>query len=92
MGDEDIMCELLLDDIDEETLMNEDDFEIDTGSRDGLQGVKQEDPVLKDKEKLAAREKPGTSGKEQVDGCSSHEQNVVIRQRKKLPSSTVATW
>ena len=28
--------------------MNEDNFEIDTGSRDGLQGVKQEDSVLKD--------------------------------------------
>ena len=36
VGDEDIKYEPLLDDFNEETLMNEDDFEIDTGSRDGL--------------------------------------------------------
>ena len=42
MGDEDIMYKPLLDDINADTLMNEDDFEIDMGSRNGLQGVKQE--------------------------------------------------
>ena len=36
--------------------------------KDRLQDVKQEDLVLRDKGKLAARERPGTSGKEQVDG------------------------
>ena len=38
--------------------VNKDDFEIDTGLRDELQGVKQEDPVLKDEGKLAAQERP----------------------------------
>ena len=39
VGDEDILCERLLEDVDAETLMNKDNFEIDTGPRDGLQGV-----------------------------------------------------
>ena len=77
MGDEDIMYEPLLDDIDVEMLMNEDDFEIDTGSQDGLQGVKQEDPVLKDEGMVEARERPGTSGEEQVDIRSCDERTVV---------------
>ena len=47
------------------------------GSHDDLQGVKQEDAVLKDEEKLVAQERPGTSGEEQVDGCSRHKQTVV---------------
>ena len=51
----------IINDINVERLMNEDDFEIDTESRDGLQGVKQ-DPVLNDEEKLAAQERPRTSG------------------------------
>ena len=38
---------------------NEDDFEIDTGSQDGLQGIKQEDPILKDAGTLVAGERPG---------------------------------
>ena len=42
--------------------MDEDVFEIDLGSRDGLQGVEQEDPALRDKGKLEAQEGPGTSG------------------------------
>ena len=63
VGDEDIMYEPLLDDKDVKMLINEGDFEIDTGSRDGLQDVKQEDCVLKDEGNLAARERPGTSGK-----------------------------
>ena len=37
VGDEDIMYEPLLDDIDVETLMNEDNLKIDTESRDRLQ-------------------------------------------------------
>ena len=49
VGDKDIMYAPLLDDIDVETLMDEDDFESDTGSCDRLQGVEQEDPALKDK-------------------------------------------
>ena len=82
VGDKDKMYELLLDDIDAETLMNEDDFEIDTGSRDVVQGVKQEDPVLKDEEKLAARERQGPhTGEEQVDGRSRHKQTVVTNER-----------
>ena len=72
------MYEPLLDNIDTEMLINEDNFEVDTGSRDRLQGVKQEDPVLKDKRKLAAQEKPGTSGEEQVDGRSRHCGHMVI--------------
>ena len=41
LGGEDIMYEPLLDNTDVETIMNEDDFEIDMGSRNGLQGVEQ---------------------------------------------------
>ena len=44
MGDKDVIYKPLLDNIDTETLMNVDDCEIDTGSRDGLHGVNQEDP------------------------------------------------
>ena len=46
-GLEDIMYKQLLGDIhvDVETFMDEDDFEIDTGSRDGLQGIDQEKQV-----------------------------------------------
>ena len=69
MGDEDIMYELLLDDI-AETLMNEGDFEIDKGSRDGPHSVKQEDPILKDEGKLAAQERQGPHEEEEhVGGC-----------------------
>ena len=38
--DEDKMYESLLDDIDVETLMEEDDLEIETGSQDELRGHK----------------------------------------------------
>ena len=83
VGDEDIMYEPLLDDIAAETLMNEADFQIYTGSWDGLQGVKQEDFILKDEGKLAAREKPGTSGEEQqVDGSSRHKRTVVTTTKE----------
>ena len=64
MGDEDIMYEPLLDDM---RKLNEDDFEIDTGLRDWLQGVKHEDSILKDEGKLAAWKRPGTSGEKQVN-------------------------
>ena len=62
--------------------MNEGDFEIDTGSREVLQGVKQEDPVQKDERKLAVRERPGTSEEEEVDGRSRHKQTVVYSTTK----------
>ena len=83
MGDKDIMYEPLLDDtcIIAETLLNEDDFEIDMGSWDRLQDIKQ-DPVLKDEEKLAARERPWTSGKEQVDGRLHHERTVLTTTKE----------
>ena len=55
--------EPLLDDIDVGTLMNEDDFEIETMSQDGLQGVKQKDPDLRNKGKLVARERQGPQRK-----------------------------
>ena len=64
-----------------ETSRNEDNFEIDTGSRDGLQGIEQ-DLVLINGGKLAAWERPGTSGEEQVDGCSCHEQTVVTTAKE----------
>ena len=80
MGDEDTMYEPLLYDINSETLMNEDDFEIDMGSRDELQDLKQ-DPVLKYKEKLAAWERPWTSGKELVDR-HSHQKRTVVTTTK----------
>ena len=54
--------ELLLDDINAATLMNEDNFETDTGPRDRLLGVKQEDRVLTDEGKLAAGENQGPQG------------------------------
>ena len=50
--------------------MDKGDFEIDAGSQDGLQGIEQEDPALRNKWKLVALERAGTSGEEQVDGCS----------------------
>ena len=81
MGDENIMYEPLLDNINTETLINEDDFEIDMGSRDGLHGVK-EDPVLKGEEKLASRERPWTSGKDHVDRHLRHEQTVVTTKKE----------
>ena len=77
VGNKDIVYEPLLDNMDAETLMNEGNFEIDMGSSEGLQGVKQDDPILKYERKLAAQERPGTSEKEQVDGRSRHEQTVV---------------
>ena len=46
VGDKDtcIMYEPLLDYIDVKTLMDENDFQIDTGSLDGVQGKEQEIP------------------------------------------------
>ena len=74
MGDKDIMYELLLDDIDAEMLMNEGDFEIDTGSRDGLQSVKQEDPVLKTRGWWRPVKDQGLQGKSrQTDDCAMSE-------------------
>ena len=64
-----------------ETLASEGDFEIDTELWDMLQGVKQEDCVLKDKEKLDARERPGTLGEEQVGARSRHKRTVVTNER-----------
>ena len=60
----------------------EDDFEIDTGLCDELQGVKQDDPVLKDEGKLAAQERLGTSGEEKVDGRSCHKRTVVTTKKE----------
>ena len=62
--------------------MKEDDFEIDAGSRDRLQGILEKDPVLKEEVKLAARERPGTSETEQVDGRSRHERPVVTTMKE----------
>ena len=56
--------------------INENDFEIDTRSRDKLQGVKKQDPDLNDEGKLVAQELPRTSGKEQVDGSLHHKHTV----------------
>ena len=47
-----------------------------------LQGVKQEDPILKKEGKLAAQERPGTSGEEQVDGGLRHERSVVVTTKE----------
>ena len=73
--DEDVVYKPLLDNIDGEKLINEDNFETYMGSRDGVQGVNQEDCMLAD------RENQGPEWK------SSR-----LQQRKKLPSSTLATW
>ena len=62
-------------------LMNEDDFEIDTGSRDGLQGLKQEDPILKDEGKLRPGKNLGPQ-EEQVDGRSCIKQAIVYTTTK----------
>ena len=43
--------------------MDEDDFEIDMGSQNGLQDVEQENPTPRDEGKLEAWERPWTSGK-----------------------------
>ena len=79
MGDEEIMYEPLLYRCGD---VKDDDFEIDTGSHDKLQGIKQEDPVRKNEGKLAAQERPGTSGEEQVDGRSPHKQTVVTTTKE----------
>ena len=59
--DKEFMYEPLLDNVDMETLMDEDNHEINakTGSRDEPQGV-EEEALPKRQGKLAAREKPGT--------------------------------
>ena len=49
---------------------------------DKLQGVKQEDPDLKDEEKLAAQERPGTSWEEQVDERSRNKQTVITTTKE----------
>ena len=82
VGDGGIMYKPLLDDIDVEMLTDENHFEIDTGSCDWLQGIDQEDPVLKDERKLEAREGPGTLGEKQVDGCSCHKQTIVTTTKE----------
>ena len=77
MEDEDKMYEPLLDDIHVETLMEEGNLEIETGSQDELQGMQQEHPALRDQGKLVAWKTTGTSGEAQVDGCLHHERTVV---------------
>ena len=75
------MYEPLLDNTYVETLMDEDDFEIDTGSRDRLQGIKQEDPTLRDDRKLATRDwkHQGPQGKmRQSDARTNSE--LLLRQ------------
>ena len=62
--------------------MDKDDFEIDMGSCDGLQGIEQEDPTLRNERKLEAWERPETSGKEQVDRHSCHERTVVTTTKE----------
>ena len=87
------MYEQLLDNINEATLIDEDNFETNTESQDRLQGIEQEDPTLRNKRKLEAQVHvgTGTSGEEQVDGLSRHERTVVPTT-KKLLSSIVATY
>ena len=52
-------------------------------TRDHVKGrKKQENPIQKTREKLAALEKPGTSGEEQVDRRSRHEQIVVTTTKE----------
>ena len=80
--DEDKMYKPLLTDIYVEMLTDEDDFEIDTGWCDKLQGVEQEDPILRNKRKLEARERPGTSREEQVDECSCHRLTIVMTTKE----------
>ena len=63
-GDKDEMYEPLLDDIDVETLMAEGDFEVETGSREELRGVEQEDFAQKKQRRLAGRDRLRTSGEE----------------------------
>ena len=63
-------------------LMNEDDFEIDAGSQNGLQGIKQEDPGLKVEWKLVAWERPGTPEEEHVHGRSCHELTFVTTMKE----------
>ena len=57
--------------------MDGDNFEVETGSRDELRCMEQEDPSVKDEGSLAAQEKLRTLGEEWVDGCSCHEQTVI---------------
>ena len=61
-----------------DTLKVKDNFENEMGSQARLQGVEEEDLSLRDKEKLPALERLGTSGKVRVNGCFSYEQTVVM--------------
>ena len=70
------MYEPLLDDINVETLMD-DNFETNTKSCDWLQGLEQEDPTLRDERKLEAQERPGTSEEEQEDGHLCHKRFII---------------
>ena len=76
---EDEIYHPLLEDIDVETLMEDDrlEIDIDTRSQNELLGVEQEDPALRHQGNLVARERLGTSGVVQEDGCSCHNCTVV---------------
>ena len=75
--EDDDIYEPLLDDLDVETLMEEDDLKIETKSRDQLRGVEQEDPVQRCQEMLATRERPGTLGIERKNGRSRQKRTMV---------------
>ena len=62
--------------------MDEDYFEIDTGSHDGLQGIKQEDPAQETKGSWKPWKRSGTSGREQVDRCLHHERTIVTTTKE----------
>ena len=58
--DEDEMYEPLLDNIDVDTLMEEDDLEIEKGSRDELRGMQQEHFARRDQGPLEKRRRTNT--------------------------------
>ena len=70
--------DLLLDDVDMATLVEE-DVDRESGSQNGLRRVDVQDPSLHEKEgTMATRERPGTPGEAQSSGYSRHEQTVSI--------------
>ena len=44
-----------------------------------LRGLEEEDPAQKDEGIVATRLRPGTTGKEEIDGCLCHERTVVMK-------------
>ena len=79
MRGEVVMCELLLVDIDVETLMDKINLEMNHGRKMSCKTyIEQKEPTLRDNWKLGAWKRPKTSGEMQVDRRFCYKQTVVM--------------